>query len=88
MFWVFDCTKRNVGSWLPKQGSNPHPLHCKAKSKPLKCQGRPYISPFTFLNKVSLVLMNPGSQLPCVCVLFLLFIYHFLLSFSSTSPCL
>ena len=30
---------RHVGSQLSDQGSNPHPLHWKAKSQPLDCQG-------------------------------------------------
>ena len=32
---------RHVGSWLPNQRSNLHPLSCKAKSQPLDHQGSP-----------------------------------------------
>ena len=32
---------RHVGSQLPDQGWNPHPLHWKAKSQPLDRQGSP-----------------------------------------------
>ena len=31
-FWFVFLAERHVGSWLPNQGSNPHPLHWKAKS--------------------------------------------------------
>ncbi|XP_061029329.1 cytochrome b5 type B isoform X1 [Eubalaena glacialis] len=33
--------QRHVGSWLPDQGSNLHPLHWKAKPQPLDHQGSP-----------------------------------------------
>ena len=41
----------HVGSWLPYQGMNPHPLHWKAKSQPLDCQGSPWP---IFLNSLTL----------------------------------
>ena len=31
-----------VASWLPDQGSNPHPRHCKADSQPLDHWKSPY----------------------------------------------
>ena len=31
--------KSHMGSWLPNQGSNPHPLFWKVKSEPLDRQG-------------------------------------------------
>ena len=33
--------KRHVGSWIPHQGSNLHPLHWKVMSSPLDQQGSP-----------------------------------------------
>ena len=39
---------RHVGSQFPDQGSNPHPLHCKADSLPLDHQGSPCT---TYLTK-------------------------------------
>ena len=44
MFWFL--AGRHRGSQLPRQGSNPHPLHWKAKSQPLDRQGSP---PLLFL---------------------------------------
>ena len=32
---------RHVGSYLPDQGLNLHPLHWKVKSEPLDCWGSP-----------------------------------------------
>ena len=32
---------QHVGSWLPDQGSNPHPVHCREDSQLLNHQGSP-----------------------------------------------
>ena len=35
--------KRHVGSWLPHQGSNPHPLYWKVKSNPWAAEKVPHM---------------------------------------------
>ena len=39
MSWLSD--QMHMGSQLPDQGSNPHPLHWKVKSQPMDRQGSP-----------------------------------------------
>ena len=43
LFMLCFLAMRRVGSQLPGQGSNPHPLHWRVKSSPLKHQRNPQI---------------------------------------------
>ena len=46
---------RHVGSWLPYQGSNPHPLHWKVKSSPWTAKEVLF---FFFLNSFSISVLG------------------------------
>lgn len=48
VFWVFfGWATQHVGSWLPNQGWDPHPLHYKCRAQPLDYQGCPVLTWFS-----------------------------------------
>ena len=61
MFWCLGCEA--CGILVPDQGSNPHPLHWKAKSQPLDQQGSPWWCYFTLKPMLEKRHCSQGPQL-------------------------